>query len=100
MFKYKSTKSFYLHFFFCVCVCYIRMEATRQNNDINATKETRKIFNELRNNLSREETKRIRDKLHRKETVCNFLEKKEQEGGLTNKEKKVLKNMDRYQCQY
>ena len=76
------------------------MEATRQNNDINATKETRKIFNELRNNLSREETKRIRDKLHRKETVRNFLEKKEQEGGLTNKEKKVLKNMGRYQCQY
>ena len=30
------------------------MESTRQNNDINAIKEARKLFNEVRSNLSRE----------------------------------------------
>ena len=31
------------------------MEPTRQNNDINAIKDVRKLFNELRSNLSCEE---------------------------------------------
>ena len=39
---------------------YIRMESTSQNNDINAIKEARKLFNEVRSNLSREETNRSR----------------------------------------
>ena len=41
------------------------MEATSQNNNINAIKEARKLFNKVRSNLSREETKRIRKKLRR-----------------------------------
>ena len=36
------------------------MESTSQNNDINAIKEARKLFNEGRSNLSREETNRSR----------------------------------------
>ena len=73
------------------------MEPTSQNNSINAIKEARKLFNELRNNFSREETKRIRDKLHKKETDYDFLKEKEQKGSLTNEEKiKELKNIDRY----
>ena len=36
------------------------MESTSQNNDINAIKEARKLFNEVRSNLSREETNRSR----------------------------------------
>ena len=36
------------------------MKPTRQNNSINAIKEVRELFNELRSNLSRKETKRIR----------------------------------------
>ena len=72
------------------------MEPTSQNNSINAIKGARKLFNELRNNISREETKRIRDKLHKKETDHNFLKEKEQKGSLTNEEKKKLKNIDRY----
>ena len=36
------------------------MEPTRQNNSINAIKDVRELFNELRSNLSREEINRIR----------------------------------------
>ena len=59
------------------------MEFTSQNNNINVTKEVRKLFNEVFN-LSREETNRIRKKLYKKEDDYNFLKKKEQEGSLTN----------------
>ena len=52
------------------------MEPTTSNNGINAIKEARELFNELRSNLSHEETKRIRKKLHKKETVYNFLKEK------------------------
>ena len=41
-----------------------------------AIKEVRKLFNELRSNLSREETKRIRNKLYKKEAIYDFLKKK------------------------
>ena len=69
------------------------MESTRQNNSINAINNARMLLNELRSNLSCEETKRIRGKLYKKEAIYNFLRKKD---SLTNKEKKVLKNIDRY----
>ena len=72
------------------------MEPTRQNNSINAIKDVRELFNELRSNLSREEINRIRKNLYKKEAVYNFLKEKEQEGSLTNKENKVLKNIGRY----
>ena len=65
------------------------MGSTRQNNSINAIKNARM----LRSNLSREETKKITDKLYKKEATYNFLKEKD---NLTNKEKKVLKNIDRY----
>ena len=35
------------------------MELATSNNDINTIKEVRKLFNELRSNLSHAETKRI-----------------------------------------
>ena len=62
------------------------MESTRQNNNINAINDVRMLLNELRNNLSREETKRIREKLFKKETVYNFLMEKD---SLTNKKKSI-----------
>ena len=68
------------------------MESTRQNNEMNAIKEVRELFNEARSKLLREETKRIRKQLYKKEAVDNFLKEKEQEGSLTNKQKNVLKN--------
>ena len=72
------------------------MEPTSQNNSINAIKDARKLFNERRSNLPRKEVNEIRKKLDRKEVVYNFLKEKEQKGSLTNKQKKVLKNIDRY----
>ena len=56
----------------------------------------RKLFNELRSNLLLKDTKRIRKKLYKKEAVHNFLKEKEQGGSLTNKQKNVLKSIDRY----
>ena len=61
-----------------------------------AIEEARKLFNERRSNLLRKETNEIRKKLHKKEALYNFLKKEEQKGSLTNKEKKVLKNIDKY----
>ena len=83
-------------FFFVFFWHYIRMEPTRQNNDINAIQETRQLLNELRSNLSHEEINRIREKLYKKESDYNSLKEKEQKDSLTNEEKKVLKNIDRY----
>ena len=39
------------------------MDSTTKNNPI---KEVRQLFNEMKSNLSREEIKRIRKKLHKK----------------------------------
>ena len=61
------------------------MESLTSNNNINAVKETRKLFNELRSNLSHEETKRIRKKLYKKEATSYFFKEKEQGGSLTNR---------------
>ena len=66
------------------------MESTTINNVI---KEIRELFNEVRSNLSREETRRIRKGLYKKEVVYTFLKEKD---GLTDKEKIVLKNIGKY----
>ena len=63
------------------------------NNYIKAINDFRTLFSELRDNLFYEETKRIREKLYKKEAVYNFLMEKD---NLTNKEKNVLMNIDRY----
>ena len=69
------------------------MGSKTTNYDINVIKEVRELFNEVRSNLSREETKRIRKGLYKKETVYNFLKEKD---GLTDREKIVLKNIGKY----
>ena len=43
------------------------MESRSQNNGINAIKEVRELFNDVRSNLFCEETKRIRKELYKKE---------------------------------
>ena len=72
------------------------MEFPTWNSNINAIKETRKLFNEVRSKLSREETKRITKKLYKKEAASYFFKEKEQERSLTNRQKNVIKNIDRY----
>ena len=72
------------------------MESTRQNNSINAINNARMLLNELRSNLSHEETKRIRKKLRRIEAVLNALKEKEQKDSLTSRQKNMLRNDEKY----
>ena len=74
----------------------IIMEYPTSNKNINAIKEVRRTFNELRSNFSSNETKRIRRKLHKKEAASMFFKDKEQDGTLTNRQKNVIKNIARY----
>ena len=63
------------------------------NNDINAFKEARKLFNERRSNLLLKVINEIRNELYKKEAIYNFLKEKD---GLTDNEKIVLKNIGKY----
>ena len=72
------------------------MEHPTSNKNINAIKEVRRIFNGLRSNLSSNETKRIRRKLHKKEAASMFFKDKQQDGTLTNRQKNVIKDTARY----
>ena len=72
------------------------MESTRQNNNINAIKDVRKLFNDVRNNLSREEINKIRKKLRRIEAVYNVLKDKENKGSLTSRQKNMSRNDETY----
>ena len=72
------------------------MEPTSLNNGINVINDVRTLLNELRSNLSHEETKRIRKKLRRIEAVYNVLKEKEQKGSLTSRQKNMLRNDERY----
>ena len=72
------------------------MEHPTSNNNISAIKEVRRLFNELRSNLSSNETKRIRRKLYKKEAASMFFKEKEQDDTLTNRQKNVIKNIARY----
>ena len=69
------------------------MEPTSQNNNVNAIKEARKLLNEVRTNLSREETKRNRKKLRRIEAVYNILNEKEQKGSLKSIQENMLRKV-------
>ena len=53
------------------------MEHPTSNKRINAIKEVRRLLNELKSNLSSNETKRIRRKLYKKEAASHFFLKKE-----------------------
>ena len=56
------------------------MQYSTSNNNINAIKEIRNLFNELRSNLFSKETKRNRRKLYKKEVISMFFKEKEQDG--------------------
>ena len=66
------------------------MESTTINKSI---KEVRELFDGLRSNLSQKETKKIRNKLYKREAIYNFLKEKD---GLTDKEKIALKNIGKH----
>ena len=72
------------------------MEATSLNNSINAINDVRTLLNELRSNLSHEQTMRIRKKLRRTDAVYNILKEKEQNSCLTSRQKNMLRNDEKY----
>ena len=69
------------------------MDSKTTNEIINKLKEVRELFNKVRDNLSRKETKTIRNKLYKKESIYNFLKEK---NTLTDKEKTVLMGVGKY----
>ena len=72
------------------------MEPTSLNNGINVINDVRTLLNELRSNLSHEETKRIRKKLRRIEALYNIFKENEQKSSLTSRQKNMLRNDERY----
>ena len=70
-----------------------RLKADVSNTEIG---ETKKLFNKLRNNFSREEIRKHREKFYKKETVYKYLKEIEQKDSLTKKQKKVLENIGKY----
>ena len=78
-------------------------ELRRSEDNNEEIQETKKIFNELRNNFSKKEIKKIRKKFYLKEYFKEYLEKLEQKDSLTEKEKqkkelcaKTLKKIEEY----
>ena len=72
------------------------MNHLKSSSNISAIKEATGLFNNLRNNLSSKETKRIRKKLYKKEAASHFFKEKEQDGTLTNRQKNLIKNIAIY----
>ena len=72
------------------------MKHPTSSKNINAIKEVKRLFNELRSNLSSNKTKRIRRKLYKKEAASMFFKDKEQNGTLTNRQKNEIINIARY----
>ena len=66
------------------------MDSATINNNINAIKEVRELFNERRSSLNHEERNRIREKLY------NFSK----EDSLANNQKNSLKNFKKYLKKY
>ena len=54
--------------------------------NITAVKETRKLFDDVRSNLSNKEKKVIRRKLYKKEAARHFSKEKENDGTLTDRQ--------------
>ena len=68
---------------------YTELRKSEDNNE--EIEETKKIFNELRNNFSKEEIKKIRRKFRFRESIDEYLKKLEQLDSLTKQEKQEKK---------
>ena len=68
----------------------------RKSEDNNVEiEETKKIFNEHRNNFSKEETKKIRRKCCLRESIIEDLKELEQKNSLTKQEKQEKKRYNK-----
>ena len=93
--NFEQEKLYFIFFLFFIFFQY-NNEHPNSNNNISAIEEVKRLFNELRSNLSSNKTKRIRRKLYKKEAARIFFIEKEQDGILTNRQKNVIKNIARY----
>ena len=66
-------------------------ELRKSEDDNEEMRETKKIFNKLRNNFSKEEIKKIRRKFHFTESIDEYLKELKQKDSLTKQEKKEKK---------
>ena len=73
-----------------------RTELLKIDNSNTEIRETKKNFNNLRDNFSREEIKKSWEKFYKKELVYNHLKEIEQKEGLTMNKKRALKNIEKY----
>ena len=64
--------------------------------NITAIKEARKLFDDVRSNLSNNEKKVIRRKLYKKQAASHFFKERENDGTLTDRQRNILKNIARY----
>ena len=71
----------------------VKNNGAKDYNSNTEIEETKKLFNNLRNNFSREKIKKHREKCYKKERVYNHLKEIEPKDSLTTKEKRVLKNI-------
>ena len=62
-------------------------ELRRSEHNNKEIEETKKLFNKLRNNFSKEEIKKIRRKFRFKEGANEYIKKLEKKDSLTKKEK-------------
>ena len=67
-------------------------ELRKSKNDNTEIEETKKNFNELRNNFLKEEIKKIRRKFYFTEAITEYLKKLEEKVSLTTQEKKDKKS--------
>ena len=74
----------------------VKNNGAKDYNSNTEIEETKKRFNNLRNNFSREKIKKHREKFYKKERVYNHLKEIEPKDSLTRKEKRVLKNIIKY----
>ena len=64
--------------------------------NVTAIKEVRKLFDDVKSNLSNNEKKVIRRKLYKKEAASHFFKEREDDSTLTDRQRNVLKNIDGY----
>ena len=70
-----------------------RAEFRRSEDNNTEVGETKKIFNELRKNFSKDEIKKIRRKFRYMEEIDKYLKELEQKDSLTKQEKKRKKTL-------
>ena len=68
----------------------------KATENITAIKEARKLFNDVRSNLSDNGKKVIRRKLYKKEAASHFFKYRESDNTLTDRQRNVLRNIARY----